>query len=91
MSDEKKEIIDIIMPEIYQEMGTATITYWIFEEDEVDTIDPGDKLLRVETKHAYYDIAVPPWITKQCRVKKLYKKTGEQVVPGDLLISVEPL
>lgn len=91
MPDEQKELIEVFMPEIYQGMKTATITFWIFEEDEVDTIDPGDELLRVETEHAFFNISVPPWITTKCRVKTLYKKAGEQVAPGELLISVEPI
>ena len=93
MSEEhnEKETIDIPMPEIYQGMKTATITFWIFEEDEVDFIEPNDQLLRVETEHAFFNISVPPWITTKCRVKTLHKKTGEQAVPGDLLITVEPL
>jgi pyruvate/2-oxoglutarate dehydrogenase complex dihydrolipoamide acyltransferase (E2) component len=93
MSEEKteKKPIDISMPEIYQGMKTAKITFWIFEEDEVDTIDPGDKLLRVETERAFFDISVPPWIITKCRVKTLHKKAGEVVTPGELLISIEPL
>jgi pyruvate/2-oxoglutarate dehydrogenase complex dihydrolipoamide acyltransferase (E2) component len=84
-------MIDIVMPEIYPGMKTATITFWIFEEDEVDSIAPNDQLLRVETEHAYYNIPVPPWITKMCRVKEIYKSAGEQVVPGDILIRVETI
>lgn len=91
MSDEQKDLIEIFMPEIYQGMKNAKITFWIFEEDEVDTIDPGDELLRVETEHAFFNISVPPWITTKCRVKILHKKAGEQVAPGELLISVEPI
>jgi pyruvate/2-oxoglutarate dehydrogenase complex dihydrolipoamide acyltransferase (E2) component len=87
----EKPSIDISMPEIYRGMETAKITFWIFEEDEVETIDPGDQLLRVETERAFFNISVPPWIKKRCRVKTLHKKAGEQVVPGDLLITVEPL
>lgn len=83
--------IDILMPEIYVGMRGAKITYWIFEEDEVDTIDPGDQLLRVETEHAFFNISVPPWITTKCRVKELYKRAGEQVIPGDVLIRIEPI
>lgn len=56
MLNEKKEIIDIAMPEIYPGMKSAKITFWIFEEDEVDIIEPDDQLLRVETEHAYYNI-----------------------------------
>jgi tetratricopeptide (TPR) repeat protein len=59
--------------------------------DEVNFIEPNDQLLRVETERAFFNISVPPWITTKCRVKMLYKKAGEQVVPGDLLISVEPI
>jgi pyruvate/2-oxoglutarate dehydrogenase complex dihydrolipoamide acyltransferase (E2) component len=93
MQEEKqqKETIDIVMPEIYQGMKTAKITFWIFEEDETDVIEPNDKLLRVETERAFFDIDVPPWITQKCRVKTLYKKVGEEVTPGELLISLEPL
>ena len=91
--EEKREkgTIDISMPEIYQGMGTVKITYWIFEEDETDVVEPHDKLLRVETERAFFDIDVPPWITQKCRVKTLHKKAGEQVAPGELLISLEPL
>ena len=87
----EKHPIDISMPEIYQGMKTAKITFWIFEEDEVDFIEPNDQLLRVETERAFFNISVPPWITTKCRVKTLHKKAGEQVIPGDLLMSVEPL
>ncbi len=92
MSEEQneKETIDISMPEIYQGMKVAKITFWIFEEDEVDFIEPNDQLLRVETERAFFNVSVPPWITTKCRVKTLYKKAGEQAVPGDLLITVEP-
>lgn len=86
----EKETIHISMPEIYPGMKTAKITFWIFEEDEVNFIEPNDQLLRVETEHAFFNIAVPPWITTKCRVKALHKRTGEQVIPGDLLITVEP-
>jgi pyruvate/2-oxoglutarate dehydrogenase complex dihydrolipoamide acyltransferase (E2) component len=93
MSEEQNEQqpIDISMPEIYSEMKRAKITFWIFEEDEVDTIDPGDQLLRVETERAFFNISVPPWITMKCRVKTLHKKAGEVVTPGELLISIVPL
>ena len=84
-------MLDIVMPEIYPGMKAATITFWIFEEDEVDSIEPNDQLLRVETEHAYYNIPVPPWITTMCRVKEIYKRVGEQVVPGDVLLRVEPI
>ncbi len=87
----EKQPIDISMPEIYQGIKTAKITFWIFEEDEVDFIEPNDQLLRVETERAFFNISVPPWITTKCRVKTLHKKAGEQVIPGDLLIRVEPL
>lgn len=91
MPDEQKEMIDIAMPEIYPGMKTAKVTFWIFEEDEVDIIAPNDQLLRVETEHAYYNIPVPPWVATVCRVKDLYKRAGEQVIPGDVLIRVEPV
>ncbi len=91
MSDEKTETIDITMPEIYEGMKTAKITFWIFEEDETDIVEPNDQLLRVETERAFFNISVPPWITEKCRVKTLHKKAGEQVASGELLISLEPL
>jgi pyruvate/2-oxoglutarate dehydrogenase complex dihydrolipoamide acyltransferase (E2) component len=93
MQEEKKntEPLSIFMPEIYPEMKVAKITFWIHEEDETNIIEPGDQLLRVETERAFFDVSVPPWITTKCRVKALHKKGGEEVVPGDLLISVEPL
>jgi len=87
----EKEPIDIPMPEIYPGMKTAKLTFWTFDEDEVDIIEPKDQLLRVETGRAYYNISVPPWITRKCRVKEVYKRVGEQVVPGDVLIRVEPV
>lgn len=90
-SDEKKKTIDITMPELYPGMMTAKITYWIFEEDEVDIVEPGDQLLRVETAHAFFNISVPPWITTPCRVKEVYKHVGEEASPGDVLLSIEPL
>jgi len=88
--NQEKETIDIAMPEIYQGMKIAKITFWIFEEDETNIVEPNDKLLRVETERAFFDIEVPPWVTQKCRVKILYKKAGEQVIPGELLISLEP-
>ena len=88
---EKKETTDIVMPELFSGMTTAKITFWIFEEDEVDIIEPGDQLLRVETEYAYYNISVPPWITRKCRVKEVYKRAGAKVAPGDVLLSVESL
>ena len=89
MPDEKKETIHIVMPEIYPGMTTAKITFWIFEEDEIDIIEPDDQLLRIETERAYYNISVPPWIRTRCRVKEVYKHAGARVVPGDVLLSVE--
>ena len=91
MPDEKKEIIHIVMPEVYPGMTTAKITFWIFEEDEVDIIEPDDQLLRIETDQAYYNIPVPPWIKTRCRVKEVYKHAGAQVAPGDVLLSVEAM
>lgn len=89
--NEQKKTLDIAMPELYPDMQTAKITFWIFEEDEVDIVEPGDELLRVETEHAYYNISVPPWITTKCRVVEVFKRSGEQAIPGDLLIRVESL
>ena len=40
MPDEKKETIHIVMPEIYPGMTTARITFWIFEEDEIEEYVP---------------------------------------------------
>lgn len=91
MSTERQEIRDINMPELYPGMKTGKITFWAFEEDEVDIIEPNDQLLRVETEHAYYNIPVPLWITTACRVKEVYKQAGEQVAPGDVLIRIEPV
>jgi pyruvate/2-oxoglutarate dehydrogenase complex dihydrolipoamide acyltransferase (E2) component len=91
MPDEKKETINIVMPAIYPGMTAAKITFWMHEEDEVDIIEPGDQLVRVETEQAYYNIPVPPWIKTRCRVKEVYRHAGDEVSPGDILLSIEPV
>lgn len=70
----------------------STKDFWWNEKRQAEyaapitIIKPGDYLLRVETKPAYFDIPLPPWIDFPCRIVAVLKRKGERVRVGDKLI-----
>jgi pyruvate dehydrogenase E2 component (dihydrolipoamide acetyltransferase) len=76
-------MINVVLPDLGEEVTEATVSYWHFEEG--DKVGEGEDLVEIATDKATFNVPAP------CSgiVAEIFFEEGEVVHPGDILATID--
>lgn len=76
-------MVDVVLPDYEEEIESAVIANWMFEEG--DPVEEGDELVELTTETGSYRVSAP---TSGILVERYFEE-GDEVEVGEVLANIE--